>query len=342
MLSGTSRRRLGPLPARRGTEANQHPHPDHSRPLPPRLKPTDMEGVPAHGLEGHRPRTVLDAPSNLGLAPPAPGREPGTRRMPDVLRWNGLRARLGARDAGRVDPPRYRTEVHPCGIRNAEAIAAYARKVADVVESIAFRQELAVVLGGDCSILLGNLLGARRVVEKLGLVFLDGHSDFLTPERSGTHGAAGMDLALAVGRGPPLLSALASEGPLVDASSVVHLGMREEDPELRTSGIDVLDLAEIERRGPPSIAREVRERVDPLPGFWVHVDADVLDDTLMPAVDSRTPGGLSYEALVGLLRPLLASPSAIGVEFTIYDPDRDPEGTVGRAFTAALVEALRP
>jgi len=287
-------------------------------------------------------RTVLDAPSNLGLAPPAPGRQPGTRRMPDVLRWNGLRARLGARDAGRVEPPPYCTEIHPSGIRNAEAIAAYSRDLADVIETIVLRDELAVVLGGDCSILLGNLLGARRNVEQLGLVFLDGHSDFCTPERSRTHGAAGMDLALAVGRGPRLLSGLAPAGPLVATSSVVHLGMREDDPELRTSGISVLDLAEIDRRGPASIAGEVLERMDPLPGFWIHVDADVLDDTLMPAVDSRVPGGLSYDTLVGLLRPLLASSRALGVEFTIYDPERDRDGTVGRAFTAALVEALRP
>jgi arginase len=262
--------------------------------------------------------------------------------MPDVLRWNGLRARLGARDAGRVEAPPYGTVVHPCGIRNAEAIVAHSRTLADVVETIVLRRELAVVLGGDCSILLGNLLGARRGLEGLGLVFLDGHSDFNTPERSGTHGAAGMDLALAVGEGPPLLSALAPDGPLVDARSVVHLGLREEDPELRASGISVLDLSEIERQGPSAVAGQVLERLAPLPGFWVHVDADVLDDTLMPAVDSRVPGGLSYEALVGLLRPLLASPLAIGVEFTIYDPDLDPEGSVGRAFTAALVEALRP
>ena len=262
--------------------------------------------------------------------------------MPDVLRWNGFRARLGARDAGRVEAPAYGTEVHPCGIRNAEAIAAHARALASVVESVLLRGELAVVLGGDCSILLGNLLGARRNVERLGLVFLDGHSDFFTPERSGTHGAAGMDLALAVGRGPRLLSALAPDGPLVDAGSVVHLGLREEDPELRASGIPVLDLADIERRGPASIAGEVLDRLGDLPGFWIHLDADVLDDAVMPAVDSRAPGGLSYEALVGLLRPLLASPRALGVELTIYDPDRDPEGTAGRAFTAALVEALRP
>ena len=289
-----------------------------------------------------KPRTVLDAPSNLGLAPPAPGREPGTRRMPEVLRWNGLRARLGARDAGRVEAPPYGTAVHPCGIRNAEAIAAYARTLADAVESVLVRDELALVLGGDCSILLGNLLGARRTVDRLGLVFLDGHSDFATPERSGTHGAAGMDLALAVGRGPPLLSALAPDGPLVDPGSVVHLGMREEDPELRASGSPVLDLAEIERRGPRVTAGEVLDRLGSHPGFWIHVDADVLDDTVMPAVDSRVPGGLSYDALVEMLRSLLGSPRALGVEFTIYDPDRDLEGTVGRAFTSALVEALRP
>lgn len=333
-------RRPGPLRSPRGTRTQRHLE-DSRAPLP-RLPGPGPGSPTALGLGGYRWRTVLDAPSNLGLAPPAPGREPGTRRMPDILRWNGLRARLGARDAGRVEPPPYGTEIHPSGIRNAEAIAAYSRTLAGVVESIVLRRELAVVLGGDCSILLGNLLGARRSVGRIGLVFLDGHSDYSTPERSGTHGAAGMDLALAVGRGPRILSALASDGPLVDASSVVHLGMREEDPELRASGIPVLDLAEIDRRGPASIAAEVRERLDPLPGFWIHVDADVLDDTLMPAVDSRVPGGLSYEALVGLLRPLLASPGALGVEFTIYDPERDPEGTVGRAFTAALVEALRP
>ena len=290
----------------------------------------------------HRPRTVLDAPSNLGLAPPAPGREPGTKRMPEVLRWNGLRARLGARDAGRIEPPSYGTAVEPCGIRNAGAIARYSRALADAVAAILLRDELPVVVGGDCSILLGNLLGARRHVDRLGLVFLDGHSDFNTPDRSGTAGAAGMDLALAVGVGPAPLSTLGSAGPLVARSSVVHLGLREDDPELRASGVTVVDLAEIERAGPQTVAEAVLRRLEGLAGFWIHLDADVLHDDLMPAVDSRAPGGLSYEALVALVRPLLASPHALGVELTIYDPDRDPEGTVGRAFTAALVEALRP
>jgi len=262
--------------------------------------------------------------------------------MPDVLRWNGLRAKIGARDAGRVEAPPYDPAIHPSGIRNAKAIARYAHALADAVEAIVLREEIPVVLGGDCSILLGTLLGARRHVDRLGLVFVDGHADFNTPQRSSTAGAAGMDLALAVGIGPAELSQLAAGGPLVDRESVVQLGLREEDRAFRASGIAVHDAADIARAGPGRIAGQVLERLDSYPGFWIHVDADVLDDDIMPAVDSREPGGLSYEALVELLRPLLNSPRALGVEFTIYDPDRDPEGTVGRAFTAALVEALRP
>jgi arginase len=288
-----------------------------------------------------RTRAVLDTPSNLGLQPPAPGREPGTKRMPEVLRWNGLRAKIGARDAGRVEPPPYSAERHPSGIRNAEAIGFYALRQAEAVESILLRDELPVVLGGDCSILLGNLLAARRRAPRLGLIFLDGHSDFNTPERSGTGGAAGMDLALATGHSSAPLASLVPDGPLVRPEAAIQLGLREEDPVLRASAIPVLDYRTLRRLGPERTVARVFDQLGSLDGYWIHVDADVLDDAVMPAVDSRVPGGLSYEMLVALLRPLLASSRALGVEFTIYDPDLDSDGSIGRAFTQALVEAVR-
>jgi arginase len=262
--------------------------------------------------------------------------------MPEVLRWHGLRTRIGARDGGRIEAPPYRPERHPSGIRNAEAIADYALRQAEVVDSFLLREELPIVLGGDCSILLGNLLAARRHAPRLGLVFLDGHADYNTPTRSETQGAAGMDLALATGLGPPLLASLAPEGPLVRPEAVIHLGLREEDLPLRTSEISVLDLQAVTRLGAAETVAWTLDHLEPQDGYWIHVDADVLDDAIMPAVDSRYPGGLSYETLVSLLRPLLASSRALGVEFTIYDPDLDPDGSIGRAFTGALVEALRP
>jgi arginase len=69
-----------------------------------------------------------------------------------------------------------------------------------------------------------------------------------------------------------------------------------------------------------------------LDGFWVHLDVDVLSDDLMPAVDSRLAGGLSYSALEAFLRSLLSHPKAIGIEITVLDPDLDPSGEYTTAF----------
>ncbi|MCI4327096.1 MAG: arginase family protein [Thermoplasmata archaeon] len=79
-----------------------------------------------------------------------------------------------------------------------------------------------------------------------------------------------------------------------------------------------------------------------LQGFWVPVDVDVLDRTLLPAVDSPNPNGLQADDLVDALRTLFASPRATGIEFTIYDPDLDPTGTYGDRLAGILVDALSP
>ena len=66
----------------------------------------------------------------------------------------------------------------------------------------------------------------------------------------------------------------------------------------------------------------------------------MLDDAVMPAVDSRQPGGLGYPELVGALRVLLRSSLAVGMDVTIFDPDGDPTGEISEGLTSALVEAV--
>ena len=80
--------------------------------------------------------------------------------------------------------------------------------------------------------------------------------------------------------------------------------------------------------------------MDGVEGFWIHLDADVLDDELMPAVDSRQPGGMNYGELVELLGAFLRSGLAVGMEVTIFDPELDPTGEIAEGFTAALVESF--
>jgi arginase len=84
------------------------------------------------------------------------------------------------------------------------------------------------------------------------------------------------------------------------------------------------------------------EKVDlaKLNGFWLHLDVDILDDAVMPAVDSRTPGGLTYKQLDYLLTPLIASPKLTGLEITILDPDLDPTGQYTQAFVSNFVNTF--
>lgn len=288
---------------------------------------------------------VLDAPSNLGLSPPRPRAEPGCKWLAAALRREGIVERLGAGDAGTVVPPAYSPVWDGKTVRNAAAIARFSRDLAARVEDLLGGGCFPLVLGGDCSILLGNMLALRKR-GRFGLAFLDGHLDFRHPGNSEAVGAAaGEDLALVTGRGGKELTNPGGLKPLVREEDVVALGEREDDPEtsdVLETQIAVLDLAAVRRIGVVEAARRAIDRFERngLDGFWVHFDVDVLDGEVMPAVDSPQPSGLGRDQLVEILRILLASRLAAGMEVTIFDPDLDPDGKMARALADDLVAAL--
>jgi arginase len=296
--------------------------------------------------ERGRSIVVVDAPSNLGLAPPRPGAEPGCRGLASALRGRDILGRIGAKEGGKIDSPLYSPDVDPAtGIRNGGALRAFSTDLAESIESFVRDGSFPVVLGGDCGILVGNMLALRRI-GRFGLAFMDGHLDFRHPGNSEIVGAAaGADLALVTGRGPDRIADIDGLGPLVRDGDVVALGEREDYPEWRDihgTDIAVWDLGELRALGPAQAALKFVGRMEAggVDGFWIHLDADVLDDAIMPAVDSRQPGGLSYSELVELLGVLLRHGLAVGMEVTIFDPELDPTGEIADGLTDALVEAF--
>jgi arginase len=290
------------------------------------------------------PFAIVDAPSVLGLKPT------GVDRLPDALRRHGLVERLGAREATRLAPPPYVTaRPQDTGTLNADGIAQFSRALADAIGDVLAAGERPLVLGGDCSILLGSLLAFRRR-GRYGLLFVDGHADFYQPEANPNGEAASMDLAFATGRGPRMLTDLEGRGPLVRDKDVVALGFRDHDEQRAygsqplPAGILAIDLPAIRRLGiEPAMAQAIRHLARPdLDGVFVHVDADVLDDAIMPAVDYRLPGGLTTEELVHLLRAISATGRLAGLEVTIYNPTLDADGAAGRALADAIVAGLTP
>lgn len=291
---------------------------------------------------------VIDAPSNLGLRPPAPGTVPGCYKLAGALRDRGLLTRLGALDAGYVTPPRYDRHDWRAGdgVFNAAGIASYTPRLADRIGALLDADHFPLVLGGDCSILLGAALALRRR-GRYGLAFLDGHSDFRHPGNAAVVGAAaGEDLALATGRGQADLTDLKGLRPYVRDDDVAVLGIRADDEytdELHRLGVSTWPAARLRSEGMRASAAVVLAGLErpELAGFWVHLDVDILDSAVMPAVDSPDPGGIDHAELAGLLGHLLASNRCVGMEVTVFDPDLDPDGRLAGELTDTLVTAFR-
>jgi arginase len=290
--------------------------------------------------------SILEFPSNLGLHEPAPGVQPGVKKLPAWLRAHGFYDLLNPAKVYSIDPPPYSMHLDKVsGVRNADAIAYYAKQQAVLLEKVLSLRSFPVVIGGDCSILIGNALALRKA-GRYGLFFLDGHTDFMGPALSETGGAAGMDLAIVTGHGHGKLSNIDGMAPYIPEDRVWCVGNREYDETyvkaIRDSSIHYFDLASVTRDG---IAQCMTgffymAEVQKLDGFWVHLDLDVLSDDLMPAVDSRQADGLSYAALEAFLQSLLSHPKAIGIDITILDPDLDPTGQHTTAFVRHFCAAF--
>jgi arginase len=234
------------------------------------------------------------------------------------------------------------------------AIRDFNLKLADAVAAQGDDPALfPIVIGGDCSILLGALAGRRRQ-GPLSLVHIDGHSDFRHP---GNYNAAemlgsvaGMDLALATGRGERLLTEWPQvDGPLVPDEQVVQIGEREGRnadfvwPDINDTAITRLDVftarnlcaAEVIERTMAVLAKQ------PDWPFWIHLDVDVLDQAVMPAVDSPGSPGIDEPDLIDLLRALVKQKLCAGMTVTIYDPDLDPQGECAARIVALLLVVFR-
>ncbi|MET9891068.1 arginase family protein [Streptomyces sp. NPDC006465] len=290
---------------------------------------------------------VLDAPSNLGLRPPAPGTVPGCYKLAGALREQRIVQRLGALEGGVVVPPRYDRGdwQEGDGVFNAAAIATYTRALADRVERHVRAGDLPVVLGGDCSIQLGASLALRRI-GRFGLAAIDGSADFRHAGNSDRVGAAGgEELAIATGRGQDELSDIEGLKPYLRDEDLRLFGIRDYDTdrdELAALKIPTTTVGELRTWGVDAIARATLGTLElpHLDGFWVHLDADSLDPAVMPAVDSPDPDGLLPDELLALLGPLVRSPHCVGLNVTIYDPDLDPDGTAGALLADLIVAAF--
>ena len=243
-------------------------------------------------------------------------------------------------------PGRYADDATPGSLRNQVAIIEHARRLAERIDLLRAGGLAPLVLGGDCSILVAAGLSLRRAPGRYGLVHLDGHTDFRHPGNSVQCASlAGEDLAAAVGLHWPAIADIDGLNPYFSPVDTAHAGCRDDDEQIREATVllgAVLPTSQIRHQGVEQAARKVlgvAGRVG-LDGNWIHLDVDILDPGVMPAVDSPDPGGLSAAELTGLLAAL--APRAVGAQVTVFDPDLDPDGSHARLLTDILITGLAP
>lgn len=264
--------------------------------------------------------TVIDAPIDSS------GTGRGEERAPAALRATGFLERLDARDAGEADAWIRDPRRDPAtGVVGAGEVRRAAGAIASRVREVLEAGERPLVLGGDCTLLLGVF---TAVPDRSGLWFIDGHADFFDGASSPSGEAADMDLAILTGHGPPGL--LGRDGPLLEASAVVLLGHRpgELDPDVSRENarldpaIYALTAPQVREGGPGRVGDHAAARLAGRP-TWLHLDLDVLDERVLPAVSYPQPHGLDWDELVALAEPLVAAPNLLGVSIADFNPDRD-------------------
>jgi len=263
----------------------------------------------------------------------------GEERAPAALRAAGVVERLHARDAGEADARIRDTRLDPAtGVIGAAEVRRASAAIASRVRELLGAGERPLVLGGDCTLLLGVF---HALAGRTGLWFVDGHADFFDGDSSPTGEAADMDLAILTGHGPTGL--LERDGPLLEPADVVLLGHRpgELHPDVARENsrldpaIRALTAPEVRERGASRVGSDAAALLADHPA-WLHLDLDVLDEEELPAVSYPQPLGLDWGELLALVRPLVAAPNLVGVSVADLNPDRDRDG--GHA--ARVVEAV--
>jgi len=261
----------------------------------------------------------------------------------------GLASEVGASQVLPLERPTYSFAAQAgTPVRNGRSIRDFSLLLANAVRGILEKGGFPLVIGGDCSILLGGLCGLRLAGGQ-GLVHIDGHSDFyqLGAHETSPGAAAGMDLALASGRGDPLVTSLPGVAtPLARDEDIVQIGERnapKDRDRIPGTGIMQITVEHALANGIHAAASSAITKLEAagIRRAWVHVDLDVLDQKVMPAVDSPGSPGLSFAQLSALAGALYRSGRIAGADFAIYDPELDPDRRYAHPITQCIVRAVR-
>ncbi|MCK5100052.1 MAG: arginase, partial [Desulfobacteraceae bacterium] len=267
---------------------------------------------------------------------------------PAAVRYSKLLPRLRSlglkvEDRGDINVP-VRDTIDIDGVSN------YTNEIAQICEDIYKEGKNAIsenrfplFIGGDHSIAIGTVAAAAKD-EPVGLIWIDAHGDFNTPETSPSGNIHGMPLSILTGEGDDILVNIGRAGAKIDPENVVLIGIRDLDEKekqrLNDSDITVFTMRDIDEQGISSVLNKALMKFVHLKKIHVSLDMDALDSIEVPGVGTPVAGGLTYRE-AHLLMEILSDTGKLGsMDLVELNPILDNKNKTASLAVELIVSAL--
>jgi len=219
---------------------------------------------------------------------------------------------------------------------------------AQVLASKVGPDDFVFCLGGECTLVTGTLAGFKgRFKGKPGMLWVDAHGDFNTPETTASGFLGGMPLAFACGRGPRLNQNIENARPLLEEENVVHLASRALDPlesrAMSSSPMKLYPASTVHKEGASKIATQAAAYLsDHSDWITCHLDVDSIDPTIVPAVNYPEPAGLTLEEIRTVVKALQTTGKLKVFNLTAYNPTFDRDHASAQKLVTMVAELMAP
>ena len=277
----------------------------------------------------------------------------GVDMGPSAIRYAGLseavrNAGVSCDDTGDLPVPRPEGR-DPDAERPEDGNAKYlketrwvCRRVESAVADALEDGDCPVILGGDHSIAIGSVGGASRDRD-VGVLWLDAHGDFNTPETTPSGNIHGMPLAAVLGRGA--FGEMSWPTAPVDEENVAMVGLRDVDGEeqtaIRDSTVDAYTMSDIDTRGiVPVVEDALASALDGVDALHVSLDMDLLDPDEAPGVGTPVTGGATYREAHAAMELVAETDALCSLEVVEVNPILDSHNRTADLAVELISSAL--
>lgn len=273
----------------------------------------------------------------------------GVDMGPAAMRYTGLIKRLRALGHEVLDTGDIRIPVRDSDIQTQQQ-DRYLTEITQICESVYDRGRkyiekgyFPLFLGGDHSVAAGTV-AAVSADGPVGLIWIDAHADFNTPESSPSGNIHGMPLAALIGEGYETLVNIGTPGAKINPDHIVMICQRDLDPgekkRIKTSGITVFTMRDIDEHGISSIAHKALMKFAHLKKIHLSLDMDALDPVEAPGVGTPVPGGISYREAHLLMEILSDSGKISSMDLVEINPILDVSNKTSQLAVELILSAL--